>query len=125
MAARRKWSKSEDAILKRLYRKHLADIEGLLSYLPGRSRDAIVIRANRIGVCGANWTDPEDYAIRQCYAKYGARYCQRYMQHRSEIAIQCRAAKLGVKRELSRRGCSVPKGDILKAMNTAFHKPWR
>jgi hypothetical protein len=124
MVERRKWTTEEDDVLRREYRRLFRNLEELKRLLPGRSRDAIVIRANRLGVCGMNWTSDEDRAIKLCYSDYGAGYVRvTYMPYRTEVAIQCRANKLGVKR--SRQTLDRPQGDILRAYDIAFHKRWR
>lgn len=101
--------------MRRAYRKNLCNLDVLSEKLQ-RSKNAIGIRAVRLGLDGRNWTTEEDKRIRQCYADYGAEYCRRFMKHRTLVAIQCRARKLGVKRDRSKLRCELPRGDVVKAM---------
>lgn len=116
------WSESEDELVKAHYRTNL---DTLVELLPCRSRHAIIQHAHRLGLWHRKWTDSEDDRIKQCYPQYGAEYCQQFMSDRSVGAIRDHAARLGVKRDLTRRRKPVPKGDWLEAEQIAYRKPWR
>jgi hypothetical protein len=121
MAEKKKWSKREDRLIAKHYKYNICK---LFELLPGRSEMAITVRANRLGLSRRPWMAVEDEVIRKHYPDYGPEYCGRFCKGRTIIAIQSRALKLGVKRDLTKRRDKVPNYDVDEMEKLMMCKPW-
>src|SRR5262245_57618389 len=99
MGRGRSWSEAEDALVRERYRT--LGPKGCAELLPGRSAEAIKMRAHCLSASRARprvngWSAAEDQVIRECYPGGGALACMRKMPRRSWNAIAHRAGRLGV-----------------------------
>ena len=124
MGVKIKWTKQQDELIRKHYKYNLDHLLSLKCF-SGRTKEAIIVRANRMGVYCRTWMAEEDEVIIKCYAEYGAAYCVRHLQGRTEVAIQSRALKLGVNRDLSKRKNKLPDVDVMAVSNLAYHGKWR
>lgn len=99
----RPWTPAEDAILRARYKRlrrtstRKAEAAALLRALPGRTRDAIANRAQKLGVTWRHaWTPAEDRTLRDLWPDTGARTIRQTLRGRSWTAIRARAFALGL-----------------------------
>lgn len=96
------WTTEEEDVLRRLYPKlQKGNSEKIwakiLKSLPGRSKYACQVRANRLRlVVKRPWTAQEDAIIRRRWAEGAATTMLRYLPGRTRLAIQYRAKRLGL-----------------------------
>lgn len=108
------WTPAEDAIIRAFAMIRTAD--QLLPLLPGRSRQAIRNRADRMGVKLARspspaWTEEEDAIIRSRYGREIVAEWAFLLRGRTVNAIIKRARQLGI-----RSGLSWPAGAARKSL---------
>ena len=91
------WLKKEDDVLRRYYPVQGRLITQAILRAIGfkRSRRAVTCRAHKLNL-KMRWTGKETWILRQTYAEFGARYSQRYMTHRSLVAIRDKARREGI-----------------------------
>lgn len=124
MVVKCKWTSKQDNLIRKHY-KYNIDHLFTLKCFADRTKMAVIVRANRLGLCRRTWLHEEDEVIIKCYPEYGATYCVRYLEGRTEIAIQSRALKLGVNRDLSKRKNNLPVGNVMDIEHLAYHASWR
>mgnify|MGYP001058026580 FL=1 len=89
------WTPTEDQLLQRVYPS--APMRMLQCLFGFRTRAAITIRASRLHVRrNWKWTREQDRVIECCYARYGASYCQQYLEGKTLHSIHHRARRLNV-----------------------------
>lgn len=89
------WTDEEDAILKKYYPDEGL---GIISRLPGRSKDAIMSRACIFGIASninPEWTEEEDNIMREYYPSEGRNVYKRF-PNRTKSACANRAIKLNL-----------------------------
>lgn len=97
------WTPVEDRMLAKHFRKHGSVWDGWARVLPGRSRNSIAARANRLGLewprPRRNWTDLEDEVIVRYYPEHGLSWdgWGELLPGRTAQAISARASKIGVR----------------------------
>jgi hypothetical protein len=98
-----KWSEEELDVIRELYpklHKHpnpSAVWDQILSRLPGRSKFACQVRANRIGVVAKRpWSPEEDEKLRQRWPDCSASTILQHLPGRSWNAVRLRAKKLRI-----------------------------
>lgn len=123
MGEKNKWTNAQDDLIRKHYKYNLEHLFTLKSF-ECRTKMAVTIRANRLGLHRRPWLDEEDNIIIRCYADYGPVYCMRYLKGRTVIAISSRAIKLNVKRDLKKRRNELPSGDVIEIETLAINKPW-
>jgi len=123
MAAKLKWTEQQNALIRKHYKYNIEHLFTLKLFAV-RTRMAVIVQANRLGLHRRPWMDEEDEIIVKCYADYGPVYCMRYLKGRTEIAISSRALSIGVKRDLSKRKNKLPDGNVIEIDKLAFNKPW-
>lgn len=95
------WTQKEDNIIinnvNNMSRKDLAKL------LPNRSIGAINARVYKLGLVKMKeWTEKEDAIVKKYYAKEGKSTAKR-LHGRTEVAVACRAAKLGVEYQYNKQ----------------------
>ncbi|MCD8395992.1 MAG: hypothetical protein LUD12_02175, partial [Lachnospiraceae bacterium] len=88
------WSEEEIHILREWY---AAEGSNVITRLPGKSRNAVRLQANRLGLaCKARWSEEEDAILRQYYPTEGSAVSKRFTD-RSRESVRIRALKLGIR----------------------------
>lgn len=102
MAKPNPWTEAEEAVIREYYpklkRKNHAKVWAeLLARVPGRSKFACQVRANRLGIVVKKpWTEEEDDGLRQRWSDCSASTILRYLPGRSWNAVLLRAKNLGL-----------------------------
>lgn len=123
MAVKIKWTQKQDDLIHKHYKYNIEHLF-TLKLFSSRTKMAITIRANRLGLHRRPWMVEEDEIIYKCYSDHGPVYCMRYLKGRTVVAISCRALKLNVKRDLSKRKNALPPGDVIELDKVAYNMPW-
>ena len=118
-----KWTDQQNALIHKHYKYNIEHLFTLKLFV-NRTRMAVIVQANRLGLHRRPWMLEEDEIIIKCYKDYGALYCMRYLKGRTEIAISSRAINLKVKRDLRKRKNKLPEGNVMETEELAFNKPW-
>lgn len=123
MAAKLKWTKQQDDLIRKHYKYNIEHLF-TLKLFSCRTKMAITVRANRLGLHRRPWMDDEDDVIIKHYTEYGPVYCMQHLPGRTEIAICSRALKLNVKRDLKKRRNKIPDYNVEEMNKLMFNKPW-
>ena len=101
----RAWDARETATLLALYPPHGPDWDGWAEALPGRTRDAICVKARRMGVhrrgCGGRWAGWEDVEVCEHFPERGPHWdgWAEVLPTRTRRSIENRARTLGVRHD--------------------------
>ncbi len=102
---RRAWEARETAALLAQYPPHRPDGDGLAEALPGRTRDAICVKARRMGVhrrgCGGRWAGWEDVEVCEHFPERGPHWdgWAEVLPTRTRRSIENRARTLGLRHD--------------------------
>ena len=123
----KRWTAQQDNLINKHF-KYNAEHIFTLKCFTGCTEFEVFSRAIQLGLVQRTWKPwllEEDEVIIKCYPEYGTAYCARYLIGRTEIAIQSRALKLGVNRDLSKRKNELPVGNVMDTDKLAYNGKWR
>lgn len=89
--------------------------------LPLRSERSVVCLAARLNIKFNAWTDNEEAIIRRLFPLYGAYVTANSLPRRTYHAVRLKAKKMGLSCDNQASSCN---GDMMNAINQAFHRAW-